>query len=275
MPKIKRKAVPEQTTAEVPPVLVTKADDVFLSRYPKMRKKLSALSKEEFTVFDKYLRTLPKNVLDKLEANPDIVEDFARRTLKDKDFAEALRKGDTGKIDELKIQIKNLSDNSVKLNIDLNNLKSANGSKGDVLIDRKKTSPSSADEAATFAKEVNLGNKAAKIKNDKLILNTMESEPTVDGIWKSTGQAVQLKTVGFNKLTTRINQSFSNVIGDSYWKGKGIDVHIECPDGKVQSVQRKWADDIKQRDSPTKNNNGSIKSVTVYCSDGIISLFIP
>ena len=77
-----------------------------LGYYGKLTKKLSVLSKEDFAKFDKYLRTLPEDVLKKLDAEPELVEEFAKRALKDAEFAEAVRKGDLSKLDVIREKVK-------------------------------------------------------------------------------------------------------------------------------------------------------------------------
>ncbi|MBL6449087.1 hypothetical protein JMN32_22440 [Fulvivirga sp. 29W222] len=156
-----------------------------------------------------------------------------------------------------------LTASSQKIGINLDNLGTAVGSSGNVLLDNSKVY----NDLDGLAKEVSFGDIIASEKGQKLVL-AAENQKAIDGFYNETGQMFQLKTLGGKKqMINEINQTYQKAVELGF---NNIDIRINV-DIPVVMMKNHWLKNVRQPSLLIKND-GVVGEIWVHGSDGVISL---
>ena len=124
------------------------------------------------------------------------------------------------------------------------------------------------------ANEVALAERLAAEAGDEIIVPRNANQAGIDGYFRRTGQPVQFKTLASSsasKVVTRANEAYS-AARDSGWKN--VDLRIEAPQLTKAQVLARW-NAAHATPSVKPMPGGHVRSITVYCSDGVLSIPVP
>jgi len=124
------------------------------------------------------------------------------------------------------------------------------------------------------ANEIALAERLAAEAGDEIIVPRNANQAGIDGYFRRSGQPVQFKTLASSsasKVVTRANEAYS-AARDSGWKN--VDLRIEAPQLTKAQVLARW-NAAHATPSVKPMPGGHVRSITVYCSDGVLSIPVP
>jgi hypothetical protein len=131
------------------------------------------------------------------------------------------------------------------------------------------------DGAHPPPKEIALAEKLSGEQGGRgFVFPKSKNQAGIDGFWADTGQPVQFKT-----LTGSAKRQPSSIVehaNDAYKKAanngwENVELHIEAPSTTVEEATKRWAAQ-NATVTPTDMSGGALESITVHCSDGVVTL---